>query len=250
MEPIKEAFNNVKQDMDSIKEEVDLLKNELSETRNTLIEICELFKKYVDEPSKDTKSSYNQDLDTSTQDSTHRHIIPTSSTDTSTNNADFKPLNDQILPISTGNRGAPTDRQTNRQTDKQAQNNHIIPKKGANSSENNYDNSIDDAVEILDSLDNLKKEIRLKFKKLTEQEFLVFSTLYQLTEQEGYSTYASISNKLKLTESSIRDYVGRLIKKGIPVEKTKINNKNIQLFISPNLLKVANLSTILQLRGI
>jgi len=92
--------------------------------------------------------------------------------------------------------------------------------------------------------------LRLKFKRLTDQELLVFSTIYQLDEEIGYSDYKSISTKLKLTESSVRDYVGRLIKKGIPVEKTKINNKNIQLNISQNLKKIASLNTLLHLRDI
>jgi Mn-dependent DtxR family transcriptional regulator len=77
---------------------------------------------------------------------------------------------------------------------------------------------------------------------------VVFSALYQAEEEEGYADYRTLAQKLKLTESSIRDYVGRLIKKGIPVEKIKINNKNIQLILSPNLKKIASLSTILQLR--
>jgi hypothetical protein len=53
-----------------------------------------------------------------------------------------------------------------------------------------------------------------------------------------------------LTESSIRDYIGRLIKKGIPLDKVKINNKTIHISISQNLKKVATLPTILQLRAI
>ena len=65
-----------------------------------------------------------------------------------------------------------------------------------------------------------------------------------------HSDYKTLSKRLNLTESSIRDYIGKLIKKGIPVEKIKLNNKNIQLSISPNLKKIASLSTILQLRGI
>jgi len=90
--------------------------------------------------------------------------------------------------------------------------------------------------------------MRLKFKKLTEQEFLVFSTIYQFDEEIGYSDYKLISERLNLTESSIRDYVGRIIKKGISVDKTKINNKYIKLNISEKLKKIVSLPTILQLR--
>ncbi|HKZ33939.1 MAG TPA: HTH domain-containing protein, partial [Candidatus Nanoarchaeia archaeon] len=109
---------------------------------------------------------------------------------------------------------------------------------------------IEDAASILDSLDGLKKEIRLKFKQLTDQETLVFSALYQLEEDSGPVDYKTLADKLGLTESSIRDYIGRLLKKGIPVEKKKINNKQIKLSISQSLKKIASLSTILQLRDI
>ena len=148
------------------------------------------------------------------------------------------------MDISTGNGGVPTDRQTNTQTDQQTE------KSSYNIKNSLQGDSINDAVHILESLDNIKKEIRLKFKRLTEQELLVFSTIYQVSEEEGHTDYKNLSERLNLTESSIRDYIGRLIKKGIPVEKVKINNKTIQLSISQNLKKVVSLSTIIQLRSL
>lgn len=161
-------------------------------------------------------------------------------------NLPYRALKDENKTLSTGNEGVPTDRQTNQQTnqqtDKSSYNIEITPEENSSSS------YINNATKILDSLDNIKKEVRLKFKRLTDQEFSVFSTIYQLSEEEGYTDYKNLSIKLNLTESSIRDYIGRLIKKGIPVEKTKINNKTIHLFISPNLKKIASLPTILQLR--
>ncbi len=147
----------------------------------------------------------------------------------------FKALKPQNLPISSGNEGVPTDKPTDQQTNQQI-------KIGENSMEN--------ALKVLNSLDNIKKEIRLKFKDLTEQEFLVFSTLYQLEESEGNCDYKTLSEKLGLSESSVRDYIGKLIKKGIPLDKMKIKNKNVKLSISPNLKKIVSLNTILQLRGI
>ncbi len=157
----------------------------------------------------------------------------TISTHSSTQIDFFKPLKHQNSLISTGNEGVPTDRQTDRQTDRHKK-----------------INTINEAAEILDSLDNVKKELRLKFKQLTDQEIIIFSTIYQLDEEIGFSDYKTLSKKLSLTESSIRDYVGRLIKKGVPVEKNKINNKNIYLKISENLRRVVSLPTILQLRGL
>ena len=174
---------------------------------------------------------------------THEKDIKTVPTDTPTHPTHFKPQKDQILGISTGNEGVPTDRQTNQQT-----NQHIEKTKKIELVDyKKEDDSINNAAKFLESLDSLKKEIRLKFKRLTNQELKIFSTIYQLDEENGYSDYRMIANKLNLTESSVRDYVGKLIKKGIPIDKIKINNKAINLSVSQNLKKVASLPTILQL---
>jgi len=225
MDPIKEAFEKVKQD-------IDFLAISLEETNK------ELFNLYheIDKMNENIEnlSKIQQNLA-----STDRQTNTTNTTHSSTHNTYFKPLNNQILPISIGNEGVSTDRQTDTSTDRQTQN---TPK--------NEENAVENALEILNSLDNVKKDIRLKFKRLTDQELLVFSTIYQLDEEVGFSDYSSLSRRLNLTESSIRDYVGRLIKKGIPVDKIKINNKNIQLNISKNLKKLVSLPTILQLKDL
>lgn len=144
------------------------------------------------------------------------------------------------MGISTGNEGVPTDRQTNQQTDNYTE-------KFAQSHKDDFTK----AQDILDSLDNIKKALRLKFKRLTPQEMLVFSTLYALEEQKIEEiTYKLIANNLNLSESSIRDYTNKLISKGIPVIKTRQNNKKIALSISQELKNTVNLSTINQLRDI
>ena len=234
MDLIKEAFNKVKQDIDSLTEEVSSLKKALVETRERMIEMCEVLKQVGKKQEFQEQKSL---LDSSTQTSTQNRINSTSSTQTSTDNTLFKPQKAQILSFSTGNGGVSTDRQTDRQTHQQTEKQEEIQK-----------NSIDNAAEILDSLDSIKKEIRLKFKGITNQELLVFSTIYQLEEEGKDVDYRMIAQRLDLTESSIRDYVQRLVRKGIPVDKKKINNKSIQLSISQNLKKIATLSTILQLR--
>ena len=232
MEYIKEAFNKVKYDMDLLRNEINSLKLNLSETREMMIEICEIIDK-IDKKIK--KNSFQ------TQDNfpTNRQKNPTKEFDTSTHNTNFRPLNAQNLPFSIGNEGVPTDKQTNRQTDKSSE---IYRKSN--------EEPLKEAFDIIDSLDSIKKEIRLKFKRLTNQEFLVFSTLYHLEEERGHSDYKILSQKLGLSESSIRDYIGRLITKGIPIVKNKINNKNITLSVPKNFKKIASLQTILQLRGI
>ncbi len=223
MDPIRDSFNRVKDDITSLKQEMGLLRESFLETREQIKEICEILNNLIEK-----------------QASTHKLLNQTFTTHSSTLPHEIGGLKSQNLGVSTGNGGVPTDRQTDKQTDKQTQNQPKIQE----------ELSVDNAVKLLESLDSLKKEIRLKFKRLTEQEWTIFSTLYQLDEQYGFTDYKTLAERLKLTESSIRDYVGRLIKKGIPVEKNKINNKTIQLSISQNLKKIASLSTIIQLRGL
>ncbi|MFH1358906.1 MAG: hypothetical protein ABIH37_03405 [archaeon] len=223
---IKSAFNKVKEDIILLHNEILDLKITIDELKNSLI------------------SSTNRQTDTSTL----RHLNTTdsvTSTHSSTDNSTvpqeiggLKPLN---LGISTGNEGASTDRQTDTSTDTST---HILLQK----QEKTIESNIKQASEILDSLDSIKKEIRLKFKHLTPQEMAVFSSIYQLEEQETEVTYKSLSKQLKLSESSARDYVQRIITKGIPIKKHKLNNKKVILSISPDLKKIATLSTIIRLR--
>jgi DNA-binding MarR family transcriptional regulator len=236
MDHIKEAFQKVKQDIDSLYDELNNLKSGMKETREEMIKIVDVLNQISD------KITLKQPEKASTQEP----LKSATSTHPSTHNYPLEPLKSQNMGISTGNQGVPTDRQTDRQTHNKPQNEPKIIEK----IDDNTLDSIDNAAKILDSLDSIKKDIRLKFKRLTEQEILVFSTLYQIDEETGPTDYKTLADKLGLTESSIRDYIGRLIKKGIPVEKKRINNKMIQLSVSQNLKKIASLSTILQLRDI
>ncbi len=224
---IKEAFNKVKQDMNILRDELNNLREELKENRELMIKICgnvqEMFSQ-IDSAHSQTKLISKEEIPA------HLQITPTYKEKIPAHFTNFKHLNNQKSTISTGNKGVPADRQTDQQTDRQVE------------------NSIESAAEMLKSLDNLKKEIYTKFKKLTEQEWLVFSNIYQFDEERGYSDYRILAEKLNLTESSIRDYVSKLINKGIPIDKTKLNNKNIRLNISQSFKQIASLSTMIYLR--
>ncbi|MEK6906550.1 MAG: hypothetical protein AABW81_02930 [Nanoarchaeota archaeon] len=242
MDSVKEAFQNVKRDILYLKQELVNLREDINKTNNNLKELVFITGKIVRE-FEDIKKTHknnklhpiNINLPTTTQEDKNQLDTPKNPTD----NSPFNPLKPKKQDFSTGNEGVPTDRQTNQQTNQQTKNKEI-----------DHNNSLNNAFEILSSLDNLKKEIRLKFKRLTNQEFLVFSTIYQLDEEQKNIDYKLLSETLNLSESSIREYVGKLIKKGIPVDKHKINNKSVLISISPNLKKITTLSTILQLREI
>jgi len=255
MDKLKEAFSKIKQDIGFLHNETNILKEDLKNTRQEMIALCEILKKINENIKKislkKSKKQQKTPLKTIQNYPTHNHLKQTSSTHPSTHNMPLEPLKPKNMGFSTGNQGVPTDRQTDRQTDNKHPSSSEKPFHPEKTSvETTNLDSIDNAAKILDSLDSIKKEIRLKFKRLTEQELLVFSTLYQLNEETGPVEYKALAKKLGLTESSIRDYIGRLIKKGIPVEKRRINNKIIHLSVSKNLKKIASLSTILQLRDL
>lgn len=278
MEGIKEAFVKVKNDIDLLKKEFYFFEETIRENRLKIIEIFDLIQstnnkiKELEEENiiilnkiNDKNIELDKKYDRQTQIKTDFFDFYINTTDNSTRNDGvdfkeeenktdaffFKPLNGQNQQISIGNEGVKTDKQTDKQTDKEtnisSHNQNFCKNPIKNNTQEDYINS---ASDILDSLDSIKKEIRLKFRRLTDQEMLVFSTIYQQEDEFGYSDYKLISRKLSLTESSIRDYVRRLINKGIPIDKNKINNKEIQLFISPNLKKIASLDTILSLKSI
>ena len=288
MDGVKEAFNRVKEDIDFIRNDIELVKKNLLGTKENLIDFCdilsevnnrtkELEEKNIlleDKISKlkanlpttnkenslsntntSEKPSLDTTLDKQTYFPTEKEVFETNKTYIQTNQPYINPLNTKFYGISIGNQGVQTNRQTHQQTDirhnfSSHNQTNSLNQTDFNSQNKTENNSFNMAENLLDSLDTLKKEIRLKFKRLTDQELIVFSTIYQLEDQLGYSDYKSISKKLNLSESSIRDYVRRLINKGIPLEKIKVNNKEIHLSISPNLKKIASLNTILELRDI
>jgi len=217
MDPIKEAFRKAKQDIFLLQSQIQDLKNDIKEIKRT--------------------------LQTQTQHQTHNSLIQTH-TGIPTHIASPEVPKYPNSYVSTGNEGVQTDRQTNRQTDR-----HIQKFAQTPPSHNEIDH-LDNVSEVLNSLDSLKKEVRYKFKKLTSQEMLIFSTIYQLEEEGHPVDYKIISSKIGLSESSIRDYVQKIIKKGIPVDKTKQDNKKILLSIRPDLKKIASLQTIIQLRAL
>ncbi|VVB80158.1 Uncharacterised protein [uncultured archaeon] len=219
-------MGEIKEDILDLQNQIDFLKRELLHLKREISSLKDLLLNYSSktDPQKGGLSPAIVDFS-----QTDRQRAPI-------NNSLFKPLKAKILGISIGNGGVPADRKTDQQTDKLGVFDQRDPLK--------------EAPKLLESLDDLRREIRLKFKQLTEQEFLVFSAIYQLEEERGSCDYRLLATHLNLTESSIRDYVVKLIKKGIPVEKTKLNNKSVTLSISKNLKVISTLPTIFQLRNL
>jgi len=220
MDPVKEAFQKIKEEIQVLKSDISVIYTEINELKAQF-----LYKQNPTQINPQTINTADNPTDYPTAPQEIRGLK----------------INNNIL--STGNKGVPTDNTTNKPT------NQPTDLLGGIIQENTEKINLENIQETLNSLDNLKKELRLKFKRLTSQEMLVFSTIYSL-ETKGIDeiTYKTLANNLNLSESSIRDYIIKLISKGVPIVKKRLNNKQITLNISPNLQKIASLSTIIKLR--
>ncbi len=221
MDPIKAAFEKVRSDIDFLFAEMQDIKKSLRDIQHKLS---------------------NQQ--------TNQHIIPTnkpSPTQAPTHNLPLNSLNQSNLDISTGNRGVPTNKPTNQQT-----NQHPIISTGNPQNQASEDriSQLRRVNEIIASLDDLKQEVRIKFKQLTDQEMAVFAAIYQFEEQGLLVDYALLAEKFALSEISIRDYIRKIKKKGIEIRKNKQQNKRIILSIPEEIKKIASLPTIQQLRDL
>ncbi|MBU0907271.1 MAG: helix-turn-helix domain-containing protein [Nanoarchaeota archaeon] len=248
---IKEAFQKVKEDMNSLKDQLESLTRQIDDLKRTI--------RQTDKPTDIQTGAFLAQTQNPALPTDHPAIPTLKEKDQ--NKGLLEALKPQKMQVSTGNRGVPADRQTNRQTDQQTDN--YLYQFGSNpfstqSSQKfalkgtNEDpvTRIGKVAELINSLDSLKKDLRKQFKRLTPQEMLVFSTIYQLTDQAIDVDYSLLSKKTNLTESSIRDYVQKLIKKGIPLEKTRENNKRILLIIAPEFKRIASLDTLISLRNL
>src|SRR3989344_6584578 len=106
MDPIKEAFLKAKQDIDSLRHQIEVLTQEIYELKRTLA----LQGVAGGERNPPEVLSTDQQTNTS-ENSSFQHINPTHS-DTPTHNLPLYSLKTPFSHSSTGNRGVPTDRQT------------------------------------------------------------------------------------------------------------------------------------------
>jgi DNA-binding MarR family transcriptional regulator len=144
-------------------------------------------------------------------------------------------LNQPNFHSSIGNEGVPTNRQ---QTDNRQ----------SNTLNRTFNNSLE-TPEIASILGNLKQDLREKFKKLTKQEFLIFSVLYTLEEELKSVTYKDIAQRTGLAESSVRDYILKIEHKGLPITKERINNKIVLLKIPREFKEMTTLNSLRELNS-
>ena len=257
----------VSQTLDVIKEQTSVIRSQQEQINELSTQINRQTVKPTDIPthfSVDKSTFPTPPTDTPTQNPTENESNPsfqqTNPADKSSFNTfeyshtPYYGLKTSYTEASSGNQGVPTDRQSNQQTDNPSISSgnsektdilpkfqHLQPKKEPDFPASNR------FLEVIGSIDEIRHDLRTRFKKLTPQEMRVFATIYQLEEEGFVIDYPLISTKLRLSESSIRDYILKITKKGIPVVKTKENNKRILLSIQPDLKKIASLSTIISI---
>jgi len=161
----------------------------------------------------------------------HSNTYPTHDqhpTHNPTHNFSIYDLNPSNFHSSIGNEGVPTNRQ---QTD------------------NRQSNTLKRTSEIASILGNLKQDLREKFRKLTKQEFLIFSVLYTLEEELKNVTYKDIAQRTGLAESSVRDYILKIEHKGLPISRERINNKIVLLKIPREFKEMTTLNSLNELNS-
>lgn len=76
-----------------------------------------------------------------------------------------------------------------------------------------------------------RQELIERFSSLSKQELKTFLTIYDMSDEKGNASYPDVAKRLNLSEGCIRTYISGLMKKKIPVEKIKYNNKAVYLHI-------------------
>ncbi|MSS74757.1 hypothetical protein EXS73_00880 [Candidatus Pacearchaeota archaeon] len=216
MDPIKEAFVKVKQDIATLQHEVQQTNQQIRAVHETLTTLSQ-----------------------------HITLLQQTKAEQSPTDQQKKDiLNEPYLQSSTGNEGVPTNQQTNQQTNQYTGNEGVSVQEHIPTYQ---PTDLSELSGIVSSYHEVQKQLRKQIKTLTKQEFTVYATIYQL-QLEGITVdYPAIASKLKLSEISARDYVLKLLKKGVPLIKTKHNNKKILLSIPSVMTSSASLPALLAL---
>jgi len=214
-EKIKASFEKVKKDIDFLTEQIIKLRADLEEIRQI-------------------KTNFTQES------STGNEGVPTDrQTDKPTFDRSSALFDDKFsLPYET-----PTDNPTQNPTDVQQSNTKL-------QQSNTYSNTLQQTDTNLSELVNtLKNDLKTRFRSLTKQEFHIFSMLFTFDKTQKSITYRDLAIKLSLSESSVRDYIQKIIKKGIPIEKEKLNNKVTILKIPDEIRHLSTLDNLLRIRN-
>ena len=244
---LKEAFDKVKLEINFLKTEIFLLKHDLEIAKKDFSEKNKDLSMVLGELSKElmnlTDALKTKMNDSNTSLYINSHTPTTHLPQSNTYSSKFEGIK-PYLPSSNGNGGVPTlPQQTNTQSNTSPTHEFINKPQ---------QEQIQAApkISIKELVSSMKADLKAKFKALTKQEFQVFSVLFSLEEElKRPLSYKDIAIKANLTESTIRDYIGRLIEKGIPIVKERVNNRDILIKVSEDLRNLASLSSLSNIKS-
>lgn len=136
---------------------------------------------------------------------------------------------------------------------KQPQNTNILSSTGnegvINDQQRSTINDQQSPTIINSQLSSLKQSLTSQFSSLTDREFSVFLSIYELESSLGEVTYTDLAKKLSLTEATVRGVVNSLISKNLPVQKERLFNKKATLTLSKEFRDLNLLSKLIKLRS-
>ena len=217
MDPIKEAFSKIKEDILFLNKEIYELKESIQFLSQNLTS---------NEGLNQTRGQQEGTIEAKQSDKEQQNTLK---------NQGSQPFSYKKNLNSTGNWGVSTDRQTDRPTDEQTKN----PK----------ERQLEDSADVLFKLNKIRDNAKKMVQSLTSQELTVLCKIYELEETREPITYSVLAKQLGLTESSMRDYITRLLKKKAPLEKNKINNKQVEISLIKDTKILVPLHTLITLRN-
>ena len=95
---------------------------------------------------------------------------------------------------------------------------------------------------------NLKKELELVFRTLTDREFSIFMVVYAIDKEGKEANYQEIAKQLGISDHTIRGYVSSLISKNVPIQKERYLNGKVSLSIKNEFKQLDLYQKLLKLR--
>src|SRR3989344_8290691 len=79
-----------------------------------------------------------------------------------------------------------------------------------------------------------KNDLEKAFLGLKNYELKTFLVIYQLDQEKGRANYYEIAQKMGVSDACVRSYVSSLLRKNVPLLKTKLNKNRTVLSINPS----------------
>lgn len=242
-EKVKEAFSKVREEMKELQQEVADIKQEL----NTISSSVELILHQFQQKKANLSAESSAEVLNRVPKFRERFKKEFLGTQAHRKSVILKNLGDLELkePVSIGNEGVSALRQQSGST--QAHSEFDLEKEFT---ERQQQKPIKEPGKdmLQQNVERLKHALQDIFKKLTRQEFVIFSLLYQLEDElKRPVSYKDLADRSALTSNSIRDYISKLIAKKVPIIKEKYNNRQILLKVAPELRNIETLESLMKI---